>query len=96
MGVPTKKGTKGKRDKRRLQIFLKAPSLISCLKCGAKILPHTICQYCGYYRGREEIDVLAKLEKKERKKREKEIKEKEKESPKRAPKPLSWQELSKK
>jgi len=93
-----KRGTKGERNQRRLHIFLEAPPLISCLKCGKPVLPHTICPNCGYYKGKEVIDVLGKLEKKERKKREKEIKEKEREEAKemKKEKPLSLKELSRK
>lgn len=46
--------------------------LAGCAKCGKTVLPHHVCNYCGFYNGREVIDVLAKLDKKERKKREKE------------------------
>ena len=94
MTVPKRRHTKSKRDKRRMHIFLKAPSLSLCPKCGKPILPHTICLNCGYYKGKEVIDVLKKLTKKERKKREKEIKTKEKEAKKE--KPLTLEELSKK
>jgi hypothetical protein len=34
MAVPKKRGTKSKRDKRRLHLVLKEPSLTKCLKCG--------------------------------------------------------------
>jgi len=94
MTVPKRRHTKSKRDKRRMHIFLKAPSLSLCPKCGKPILPHTICLNCGYYKGKEVIDVLKKLTKKERKKREKEIKTKKKEAKKE--KPLTLEELSKK
>ena len=56
-----------------MHLFLKKKGFAKCSKCGKPILPHTFCQNCGYYKGREVVDVLAKLEKKERKKREKEI-----------------------
>lgn len=46
-----------------------------CPKCKADVLPHTLCLNCGTYNGREIIDVLAKLTKKERKQKEKELKE---------------------
>jgi len=93
MGVPKQRHTKSRRNKRRLHIFLKELVLTRCPKCGKPRLPHTICQNCGYYKGREIINVLEKLTKKERKKREKEMKAKEKEGTE--PKPLSMEELSK-
>jgi len=95
MAVPKKHTTKSKRDLRRAHIFLKAPVLVPCPKCGKLTLPHRVCQNCGYYKGEEIINVLEKLEKRERKKREKEIKEKEKEE-KRKKKPLTLEELSRK
>ena len=79
-----------------MQIRLETPSLVSCPRCGKPKRPHAVCLNCGYYRGREVLDVLGQLSKKERKKREKEIKAKEKEAgEKETPKkPLSWKELS--
>ncbi len=97
MAVPKKRTTKSKRDKRRLHIFLKKPSLAKCPKCGEFILQHTVCSFCGSYKKREVIDVLSKMTKKEKKKREKEIRVKEKEGEEvKMKRPLSWQGLSKK
>jgi len=100
MAVPKKRTTSSSRDQRRMHIFLEKPTLTKCSKCGHFILPHTICQFCGYYKGREVIDVLARLTKKEKKRREKEIKTKEKEEKETAKdskeKPLNLKELSKK
>ena len=103
MAVPKKRTTKSHQLKRRQNIFLEKPNLVKCPKCGHFILPHTVCAYCGYYRGIEVINVLEKLEKKERKNREKEMKIKETEEKKDTrssgyPKerPLSWKELSRK
>jgi large subunit ribosomal protein L32 len=76
MAVPKHKRPKSKQGKARMHIFLKEPTLTKCQKCGNFILPHTVCPFCGYYKGRQVIDVLSKLEEKERKKREKEMKEK--------------------
>jgi len=94
MGVPNKRGTKSTRNQRRMHIFVTAPILALCPKCGRPVLSHKACQNCGYYKGREVINVLEKLEKKERKKREKEIKAQEKTG--KQEKPLTMEELSKK
>ena len=94
MAVPKSRHTKSKRNRRRSHISLKAPVLISCSKCGTSVLPHTLCSNCGYYKGREIINVLEKLEAKEKKKREKDMKTQEKEGAKGA-QALSAKELSK-
>ncbi|GBD34025.1 50S ribosomal protein L32 [bacterium HR34] len=67
--VPKKHTTKGKRNNRRMHIFIKQPNLISCPHCLKKILPHKVCPYCGYYKGIEFINVLEKIQKKEEKKK---------------------------
>lgn len=94
MAVPKKHLTKSRRNMRRMHIFLKAPALTKCPKCGKPVLSHSVCLNCGYYKGEEVIDVLKKLDKKEKKKREKEIAAKEKQGKTKA-KPLSMEELSK-
>lgn len=94
MAVPKWRKTKGRRNQRRAHIFLEKPNLAKCPKCGHFGLPHTVCSNCGYYKGREVIDVLKKLTKKERKQREKEMKAKKGEEKKE--KPLSLEELSRK
>lgn len=67
------KHTKGKRNRVRSHHALKATRFIKCSHCSVSILPHLICQNCGWYKGRQVIDVLAKLDKKERRVREKEL-----------------------
>jgi large subunit ribosomal protein L32 len=54
--------------------YIKRVHLNVCPKCKKPVLPHTVCQNCGTYKGREVIDVLSKLSKKEKKQREKEMK----------------------
>lgn len=96
MAVPKQRHTKSRRNKRRLHIFIKAPTLNKCPKCGKPQLPHTVCFNCGYYKSMEVIDVLKKLSKKERKQKEKEMKAKETEEKGAEKKSLSWEEMSKK
>jgi len=94
MPVPKQRHTKSRRNKRRSHHALFKQGFSVCSKCGEPVLPHRLCQNCGSYAGREMIDVLSKLTKKERKKKEKEMVAQEKEQ---APeKGLSMEELSKK
>ena len=73
MAVPKQHKTKSRRDQRRMHIFIKQPHLVFCPKCHQPMLPHTVCQNCGYYKGVQIIDVLKKLTRKEKKEKEKEI-----------------------
>jgi large subunit ribosomal protein L32 len=59
--------------------FLTEPSVGICPKCGKAVPGHRACAFCGYYKGREIINVLQKLDRKERKKKEKEMRDVEKE-----------------
>ena len=75
-------------------MFLKTPAFVACKKCGAMVLPHTLCENCGTYRGREVVDVMAKLTKKERKQKQKELAAQEATSPNEA-KELNPEQMSK-
>lgn len=93
MPAPKQRHTKSRRNKRRSHLVLKSDCFSLCPKCKSPVLPHHVCQNCGYYKGREAIDVLAKLEKKERKQKEKEIAQVEKEEKQKEP--LTMEGLSK-
>ena len=94
MAVPKQKHTKSRRNKRRSQIFLESASLGVCPKCGKPVLPHKVCKNCGFYKGVQVIDVMKRLNKKEKKIKEKELAAKEAEEKK--GKNLNLQDLSKK
>ncbi len=81
-----------------MHLYITKAVLTICPKCKKPVLPHTVCKNCGFYKGREVINVLAELTKKERKAREKEIKQAEKEQKKNPPDggPLTMEGLSKK
>jgi len=81
-GVPKQRKTKSRQGNRRMHLFIKRRSLISCPKCAKPALPHTVCHNCGYYKGRQVIDVMKKLTKKEKKQKEREIQAKEEASKK--------------
>lgn len=75
MAVPKQHRSKSKQGQRRMHIRLKETQSTVCTKCGKAVLPHTVCKECGFYRGKEMLNVLAKLDKKERKAKEKEMAE---------------------
>ena len=79
---------------RRSHHGLKATNFLSCKKCNEPVLPSIMCANCGTYKGREIIDTLKKLNKKERKDKEKELHAKEEEAA--ANKPLDAASLSQK
>lgn len=73
MAVPRHRHTRSSVGQRRMHQFIKPASLTSCQKCGKPVQPHTICKNCGFYKGKEFIDVMAKLSKKEQKLKAREL-----------------------
>jgi large subunit ribosomal protein L32 len=94
MAVPRHKHTRAKVGKTRMHKYINRVRLNICPKCKKPVLSHTACLNCGYYKGKEVINVLANLTKKEKKIREKEIKTAEKET--QQEKPLTTEALSQK
>jgi large subunit ribosomal protein L32 len=87
------KHTKGKRNRVRSHHALKVAHFVICSHCRKEKPAHTVCDNCGYYNGRQVVDVLAKLDKKERRKKEKELHAHEEEAAERG-KTISAEELS--
>lgn len=65
MGLPKRRHSKTRRNKRRTHDALSTPSLTKCSNCGGRILHHRVCPACGYYKG---TAVVIKEEKKKKKK----------------------------
>jgi large subunit ribosomal protein L32 len=86
--------TKGHRNNRRQHLKLDHVTVGLCPKCKSVVIPHTVCNNCGTYRGNQMVDVLAKLTKKERKQKEKELQDQE--SSDQPAKQLTPEELSRK
>lgn len=87
--------TRSATRSRRSHHALTTARLSKCSHCGKDVLPHSVCPNCGYYKGRQVIDVLAKLSKKERKKKAQELHANGKEQTAKG-KSLSAEELSRK
>lgn len=52
MGVPKRKTSKARRDKRRANHAIAVPALARCPQCSELRLAHRACPNCGYYKGR--------------------------------------------
>ena len=58
MAVPKKKTSKSKSRSRRASAWkLGMPPRSVCPRCGAAKLPHVVCAACGWYKGRQALDV---------------------------------------
>jgi len=70
MPVPRAHATKGHQNRRRSHLALKKKIFSVCSHCKKRVLPHMVCENCGYYKGKEVVNVLAKELKKKEKKRQ--------------------------
>lgn len=57
MAVPQSKTSKARKNKRRAHHALTPVARTRCGRCQSWTLPHSICDNCGYYRGRALIPV---------------------------------------
>jgi large subunit ribosomal protein L32 len=56
MGVPKRRVSKSRKNKRRsMWLKIAAPTINSCPRCHSPKMPHRVCPECGYYRDREVI-----------------------------------------
>jgi large subunit ribosomal protein L32 len=67
MAVPKKRTPSSKKNMRRSHHALRPQHFGKCPRCGSPVPGHTACPNCGSYNGRDVINVLAQLNKKERK-----------------------------
>lgn len=63
--------TRSHSANRRSHHALKAPNLSVCAHCGAHHRPHHMCLECGYYNGRQVMDLKAEKEKRDARLKEK-------------------------
>lgn len=59
MAVQQNKKSKSRRNMRRAHDSLDAVNVVECPNCGELKRPHHVCAACGFYDGREVIEVEA-------------------------------------
>jgi large subunit ribosomal protein L32 len=59
MAVPKQKQSHARTSKRRATHKISPPSLNECPQCHRPRRPHRVCPHCGFYAGREVVDVSA-------------------------------------
>jgi len=58
MAVPKYKTSKARsRTRRSINMRLVAPKLVECGTCGNKVLSHRVCPKCGFYRGKQVLNL---------------------------------------
>ena len=57
MPNPKRRHSKRRKNSRRAHDYLTAQSLGECPHCHEPKLPHHACPRCGYYKGREIVEV---------------------------------------
>ena len=58
MAVPKRKTSKAKTRSRRASAWkLARPARSTCPRCNAAKLPHVVCPSCGWYKGRQAVEI---------------------------------------
>ena len=58
MAVPKKRTSKSKsRSRRSANMALSRPARSTCPRCAAVKTPHVVCHNCGWYGGRQAVEV---------------------------------------
>jgi len=57
MAAPKRRTSKMKKRMRRASNRWKAPGFAKCAECGSTIPSHVACPSCGYYKGRQVLNI---------------------------------------
>ena len=58
MAVPKRKTSRSRTRSRKANwLRTAAPATASCSRCKSALKPHTVCATCGYYAGRQVVQV---------------------------------------
>ena len=59
MAVPKRKVSKQRKHKRAANWAASAPTLVECPQCHEQKVAHKVCDACGYYDGKQVVEVSA-------------------------------------
>lgn len=59
MALPKRRQSRTRSRKRRTHWVLSMPMLVECSNCGEMKRAHRVCPHCGYYQGKEVLEVEA-------------------------------------
>jgi large subunit ribosomal protein L32 len=57
MGVPKRKVAHARQMERRSHLAIALPTLVECPHCHEPKLPYRVCAACGWYNGRQVIEL---------------------------------------
>ncbi|HEU5433366.1 MAG TPA: 50S ribosomal protein L32 [Thermomicrobiales bacterium] len=60
--LPKQRVSRHRQGNRRRHDFIVAPTLVPCRHCGEKKRSHHVCPSCGWYRGRQVIQIEQRRE----------------------------------
>ncbi len=64
MPNPKRRHSNTRTRKRRTHDKMKVAATKPCIQCGYPIMSHRVCSKCGYYKGRQVIQIKTKEKKK--------------------------------
>ncbi len=63
MGLTKRRFSKARTASRRAHFKVRPVTLVDCPQCHARMVPHRMCPTCGYYAGRQVVEVKTPEEK---------------------------------
>lgn len=63
MALPKKRHSSARGGRRRTHWKIKTSNLIPCPQCKELRMPHRVCAVCGYYDGRQAVEIRVKEKK---------------------------------
>ncbi len=65
MAHPKRQHSRQRQRKRRTNTGISVPSFTECSNCQKPVIPHRVCPFCGFYKGKPIVAIKVKEEKKE-------------------------------